>query len=383
MKLVYLAPIGLFDDWAHTVQIMKMCEAFSQAGAEVELVVPNRKVSFSKSDTTAADPFKYNNVKEVFKITKLPAIDLFYGSPSKFFYWLRLISFLVSSRFYLAFKKYDILYTREVYSRLFFSNLYLEKHTFPKIVSYFNKFVFKSVKGLVVLTSFIKKGMIDLGVGADKVLVSHDGVRLEDFSITISKDDARRDLSLSSKDYIFGYIGTLKTMGMEKGVGDAISALKYLPNNYRLYVVGGTKVDVSFYESFSISVGVRARVTFAGTVLHKSIPIHISACDIVVAPFPKNEHYEYYMSPLKIFEYMASKRPMVVTNLASLREVLRDKETALFIEPNNPKQLASAVEELVNNPDLAEKISQNAYLDMEQNYTWNKRAENIIEFIKK
>src|SRR5690349_13765708 len=98
MKLIYLAPIGLFDDWAHTVQIMKMCEAFSQNGVEVELVVPHRKVSNNGIDPATADPFQYNNVEKIFTITKLPFLDLFYGSGNKFFYWIRLLTFLFSAK---------------------------------------------------------------------------------------------------------------------------------------------------------------------------------------------------------------------------------------------------------------------------------------------
>ncbi len=377
MKLIYLSPSGLFDDWARPVQIMKMCEAFSKNGVEVELVVPKRK-----NKKEEENPFVYLNVSETFKIKSLPIIDLSYGNPSKFYFVLRWVSFLMVSKMYLLFKKYDALYTREPYYQLFFRNIYLESHKLPHRINSIYKFIFKNLKGIIVLTSAMKSKIISLGVSPDRILVSHDAVRVEDFLNTISKSESRKKFNFPDKK-IYGYVGTLKTFNMEKGVSDAISALEFLKEEYILCVVGGDPVDVDFYKEMVKNKGLDNRVIFTGRVLQKNIPEYISACDVVVAPFPKNEHYEYYMSPLKIFEYMASKRPMVVTNLVSLREVLRDKETALFIEPNNPKQLASAVEELVNNPDLAEKISQNAYLDMEQNYTWNKRAENIIEFIKK
>lgn len=382
MKLLYLAPVGLFDDWAHTVQIMKMCEAFSQNGVEVELVVPSRKTSFSEKNPNNADPFNYNNVEKVFKITKIPSLDLFYGNPSKFFYWLRLFSFLFFAKFYLIFKKYDILYTRETYARLFFRKIFLEKHSLPEDMSFFTKFIFKHVSGLIVLTSYIKKRAMDLGVPEKIIFVSHDGVKLEDFLNSPTIDISREKLGLPKDACIFGYIGTLKTMGMEKGVLDAILSLEFLPDNYFLYIVGGTVEDVNFYKNVVNSKNLQNRVIFAGKVSQKSIPLHISACDILVAPFPKNEHYEYFMSPLKIFEYMASKRPMIVSDLASLREVLVDGETAMFIEPNNPGKLSGVILKLYNDPVLANRIALNAYSDMERNYTWKKRASNILNFIK-
>jgi len=243
-------------------------------------------------------------------------------------------------------------------------------------------FILKRFSGFVVLTSFIKNKLVELGVSPNKIIVAHDGVRLSDFSNNLSKIDSRKKFGLNTNDKIFGYIGTLKTFGMEKGVSDAISSLEFLPPDYKLFVVGGASVDLEFYKDFTIKKKLEDRVIFAGRVLQKNIPEYIAACDVLVAPFPKNDHYEYYMSPLKIFEYMAGKRPMVVTNLASLREVLKDGETALFVEPNDSKSLAGAIEKLMNDSSLAEKLSENAYREMESKYTWRKRAENILNFLK-
>jgi glycosyltransferase involved in cell wall biosynthesis len=193
---------------------------------------------------------------------------------------------------------------------------------------------------------------------------------------------ARKKLGIKNQSKIFGYVGTLKTMGMEKGVATAIRCLKNLPVEYSLYVVGGEKEDIEYYKKISDNEGISDRVIFAGKVSHGDVPLHISACDCLVAPFPENEHYSYFMSPLKIFEYMASKRPMVVSDLPSLREVLRDGDTALFIRPDNSADLAQAILKVCSDTDLYKKLSENAYKDVLENYTWKKRAEKILSFIR-
>lgn len=381
MKIVYIAPIGLFDDWAKVTQIMKMCEAFSVAGAEVELIVPDRNKNYNNINTKTANPYEHNNVSNIFKITSLPILDFAYGSPSPIFYWLRWLSFIVAVKKYLRTKKYDVLYTREQYHGLFFKDAYLEQHKSIRKITVFTKFVLKRFLGFIVLTSFAKSEITELGISSERILVSHDGVRLSDFSNQASKEESRKKFGINTGDVIFGYVGTLKTFNMEKGVSDAILSLNFLPENYKLYVVGGYPADIEFYKNFSLQNNLDKRVIFQGWVPQKSISEYISCCDVLVAPFPKNNHYEYYMSPLKIFEYMASKKPMVVTNLNSLREVLKDNETALFIEPNDPKGLATAIEKLVSDKVLSERIVHNAYKEVENKYTWNKRAENILNFI--
>ncbi len=374
-KLVYLANASIKDDWAHTIQIMKMCEAFSSNGMDVTLIIPKRKFS---SDI---EPFQYYGLKPTFKILKVPYVDIFYGNPRPIFYRIRIISFLISARIILLFKKYDVLYTREVYAGALFRNVFIERHVFLKNIESLRKFIFRRISGLIVLTSFIKERVVKLGISPDKILIAPDAVRLEDFSNNFSKNEYREKFGLSNSDHIFGYIGTLKTMSMEKGVSTAISALAFLPVSYKLFVVGGEERDIKFYKEMAKEQKVSERVIFSGKVPHKDVPKYISVCDILVAPFPENEHYSYFMSPLKIFEYMASKRPIIVTNLPSLKEVLKDEETALFVPPSNPEALAQALERLTGDSRLREKLSLNAFKEVEEKYTWEIRAKNILDFI--
>ncbi|MBI2466108.1 MAG: glycosyltransferase, partial [Candidatus Sungbacteria bacterium] len=101
--------------------------------------------------------------------------------------------------------------------------------------------------------------------------------------------------------------------------------------------------------------------------------------DILLMPFPRQTHFVYYMSPLKMFEYMAAKRPIIATDLLSIREVLSEKN-AILVPSGEPKRLATAIENLYRDPSLGEKLADQAYLDV-QDYTWQKRAEKIISSI--
>ena len=63
MKLLYLSSVGVPTDWAHGIQIMKMCEAFANIGVQVELVVPRRATAIK------SDPFDYYGIRKNFTIT--------------------------------------------------------------------------------------------------------------------------------------------------------------------------------------------------------------------------------------------------------------------------------------------------------------------------
>lgn len=374
MKLTYVVHANMPPNvWAHTVQIISMCKAFAENGVDTTLVVPRRNLP------KEVDPFVYYGIPKIFSIVQVPCIDIYQTSTSVFVYWLRLISFYISARLYIWKNPSDIIYTRDLYATLFFPNAVVERHSFSQKAGMLNRLMFRLARKIVVLTSFIKERVVRLGIPSDKVHIAPDGVDLSMFS-GVQKDIVIPK-SVADACVVLGYIGTLKTMGMEKGVDDCIRSLMVLPEDYVLLVVGGESVDIDFYKKKAEECGVSTRVYFIGKVPHQNISAYIQMCAILLAPFPENEHYSFFMSPLKIFEYMASKKPIISTTLPSIQEVLKHEHNALLIPPSDPKALAQAIERLSADKVLAERISTQAYKDVVESYTWDKRAKKIIDFI--
>lgn len=373
MKIVYIANARIPTEKAHGFQIMKMCEAFAVCGHQVKLIVPAR------FNQTKGDPFEYYGIKRIFEIKKIFCLDLIPMELGRFGFWAQAISFLILTKIYLLFERYDVLYSREQLAGLFFAKAVLELHALPKKTRRANKRIWQKAKALVVLTGFIKNRLMAEKISGSKILVSPDAVDLEEFDIDISKEAARRKLDLPLQKKLIGYIGMLKTMGMEKGIDISIKTLDNLPANVCLVIVGGSKEDIEYYRNFSQKRNLEDRVLFIGKVPHKLIPKYLKAFDVLIAPFPENEHYKFYMSPLKIFEYMASGRPIVTTDLPSLREILSE-ENAFLARPGDKKSLAGGIERCLNSAEFSNEIARNSFEEVKK-YTWLKRAEVIMEFI--
>lgn len=374
MKLAYVINASFVGGWAHSVQIVSMCKSFSDNGVDVTLVLPYRKI-FSEVDL-----FDYYKIPKTFKVQLLPCLDFSVGSPHSFFYWLRFVSFYMVARFYIWFNNFDYLYSRDLYSILFFPKIIIEQHSFPKKNKFPLNLVFTKKRKVVCLTSFIKDRFIKAGILDTNVLVAPSAVDLKEFSERKSKIIIK---GIEDGDFIFGYIGTLKTMNMEKGVADCLESLKFLDDSYKFLVVGGEADDLEYYKKMSKDLNIQDRVVFVGKVSYSEVSSYFSICDVFVAPYPENEHYSFFMSPLKIFEYMASRKPIITTSLPSVKEVLKDGENAILVEPSNPEQLAEAIIKLKNNPELREKLAKKAFEDVKEKYTWDKRARTILDFIKK
>lgn len=373
MKLIYLDSGRFPTEKAHGYQIAKMCEAFGICGDEVELVISSRK------NPIIENPFQYYGLKHNFRVTKIKSIDLVNVVP-KFGTWISRLSFIFSAKKYLIGREYDILYFRDHMTGLFFRDFVLELHALPKKVRFFDLMVWKRAKKIVVLTSFIKERMVKSGIAAEKIIVAADAVDLEKFKVKSEKFKVREKLKLPLHKKIIGYVGSFHTVGMEKGIATILEALKLLQNPKVIFLaVGGDKISIEKYLAEAARLKVAERVIFQGRIAATDIPNFLSACDVLLMPFPKNEHYAYFMSPLKMFEYMAAGKPIVTSDLPSIREVL-DEQSAVFVEPGNARSLALGIDRVLEDENLARRISAKA-AEMVKGYTWERRAKNILDFI--
>jgi len=144
--------------------------------------------------------------------------------------------------------------------------------------------------------------------------------------------------------------------------------------------VGGQKDDVVFYQKMAEELGLENRTLFLEKVNREKVALYQKSCDLLLMPFPRTNHFSYFMSPLKMFEYMASQRPIIVSDLPSVREVLNE-QSCLFCESDNPRDLAEKIKTLINNPDLSNKLARNAHEDVQQ-YTWDRRARAILDKVE-
>lgn len=375
-KLIYLANQRLPTEKAYGIQIAKMCEAFAGEGLKVTLMFPTRGTPVKETF------YRYYSVRENFKIQKIKSPDFYFpGKMDRVAFYIKsfLSSILMCAR--TLFSGADIVYSRDdlpvLLLSLFRGNLCFEAHKISRNKMWIYKFfILRNIK-IVTTTNIMREEFVKIGVRPDNLHVDHDGVDLSDFSMNNDKAGLRRKLGLAQNKKIVGYVGHLTTMGAGKGIDDLLEAMKILQKeNVQLVIVGGTEEDIADYKKQTSGID----VVFAGHKSHDLIPSYLGAFDVLAMPFPQNPHYARYMSPLKMFEYMASGRPIVATRLPTVEEVLNELNSVL-VEPNSPEDLVRGIKRVIDDPELGLKISSQALKDI-QFYTWQKRASRIMNFIK-
>ncbi len=168
-----------------------------------------------------------------------------------------------------------------------------------------------------------------------------------------------------------------------KGVDVLLRAMPYLPDAV-LTVYGGDVTagqpdrDLTACRALAWELGVSDRVRFAGFVPHAELRPRLAGARVGVLPLPDRLMSRYFTSPLKLFDYMAAGVAIVATDLPAVREVLVDRENALIVPPDEPRELASAIRRLLDDDALAERLRLRAFLQVGA-YTWDARAARIIQ----
>src|SRR3989338_418283 len=386
MKIIYFANARIPTEKAHGLQIMKMAESFAGAGIELELVLPTRINDEFKN----TDLFTHYQVKNNFKVKKIKSPDPVFllKLPAGVYIKFQLLLFIISLFFYLLFKKNKndfIFYSRDEHLlpllQLFSKKVVWEGHSLHAKKRYYQKY-FKQCLLLVVLTGQLRKELVDLGIEADKIIIAPDAVDLAVFAIKLTQEAARQKVNLPPGKIILGYTGSFKTKGMDKGIGDILKALKILSQenlNVLFMAVGGIEPDILDYKNQAEDLGIGDRVLLLKPVSQNRLAIYQKAFDVLLMPFPDKPHYRYYMSPLKMFEYLAAGRPIIASDLPSIKEVLSE-QNCLFCQPDNPADLAAKIKLILQDRDLSDRMVKQSQRDS-LSYTWENRAAKIIQAI--
>lgn len=371
LKVLYVGSPPLFGKGASSIHMLKMCQAMSNLGIQVELVLPGK---FSKERL-----FRYYNVSANFTVKNIPYTDKF----------ARQIIHGIASAFYARSNRarFDIVLTRNI----LFAYMAAVYMGIPTIYDAHHPPVNKTAEALVksiadsknlVGMSFNTKGLLkiynQMGISTKNTVVAHNGVEIGSFKADTDKKRLRQELRLPLNSVIVTYSGNTYE---GRGIEYLIDVAKSLQDIYFL-VVGGTEKDNSIYKRFVKNTGI-TNIRFTGFVDHGKVADYLVASDILVMPYTTKvtirdgKDASEFTSPIKLFEYMAAQKPIIATSIPSVMEILKDGINSLIIRPEDTSELEKAIKALIKDKNVALFIAKNARREV-ANYTWEKRVEKIF-----
>jgi glycosyltransferase involved in cell wall biosynthesis len=149
------------------------------------------------------------------------------------------------------------------------------------------------------------------------------------------------------------YTGTFEPyQGLDLFIASAERVLKQYKDVLFL-LVGGKPEQVQFYQSQVQAGGLSSSIRFTGIQPPQDMPRYLRACDILISPRTSGTN-----TPLKIYAYLHSGKPIVATNLFTHTQVLTP-EVAVLVEPD-PDAMAQGILMVLENPSLATELGRQA-----------------------
>jgi len=365
MKIFYISQVGIPSTAAQSVGTMHLCEAFANLGYDTTLIVKNKLWERTPSGYNS-NIWDFYGVEANFCVKKIPAL------PRSTLWFQRLALAHVD-------RSDGVVYTRSVTLTSMAVALHfrvvLEFHEVhadgeEKILEQCAKS--PDLLGVVVLTAALGRYYTEkIPSLASKIIVSPNGAKEPKQTEIIDFQNSGR--------LQIGYIGHLYP---GRGI-DIIEALARKCSWAYFHLIGGTKADISYWKK---RFGKLSNVKFYGFVPHSQTDVYRQSFDVLLAPYQKRVALgggkgdtAKWLSPIKIFEYMAAGKPMLVSDLPMLRKLLKHEQTALLCEPENVASWISALEQLRDDSDLANRLGTSACEEFRAKYTWKARAERIVQ----
>jgi len=205
------------------------------------------------------------------------------------------------------------------------------------------------------------------------------GANPKDLKESVSSDEVEALKKKLGKKHGEIWLTNTARLVYQKGNDDTIRALKMLPEQVKLLLVGGGEDD-AMLKTLVKELGLESRVIFTGPVDRSEVTTYRKASDIFVGPSRSEGLGNAFLSA------MASHLPVVATQEGGLADFLFDVKrnpdqptTGWAVDKNSPKQIALAVNDILAHPEEVKKVTENARRMVLENYDWDIIARQMRE----
>jgi glycosyltransferase involved in cell wall biosynthesis len=234
---------------------------------------------------------------------------------------------------------------------------------------------------VVVVSGAMRDELVARGAFRERILVNANAVDPERYRPDIDGAAIRHRYNLEGQTVV-GFIGTYQPWHGAEPLARAFAILMRdrpeLRDRVRLLMVG-TGPSLATVKQIIRAASLDDLVRYTGLVAQEDGPQHLAACDILASPHvPNPDGTPFFGSPTKVFEYMAMGRGIVASDLDQIGEVLRHRETAWLVPPDDPDGLARGLARLVDDPALRASLGEAARRDALANHTWRAHVRRTI-----
>jgi glycosyltransferase involved in cell wall biosynthesis len=368
----------------NTQQIVKNVNSLRQSGLDIELIIPRQiRYYFKTNNSLERELLKYYNVEGNLGIKQTGII------PANFLQLEKILHPIFAIFYCLFIRKSSVIYTRNVFTikllallniRSIFETYQILGEKEPGLMDLLiTKAKKDKIAGIVLHSHVAAKALLKKGFPKEKLLVLHNGVDNSDMLPILSKSEARRCLNIDLDGKYVVYTGNMQK---NKCIESVIDIAPFVPE-ITFLLVGGRQNHMEYLREYCEQLDVK-NVIFVERQPIAIVSQFLYAADVLIIPptAAPLEKFGKTVLPFKIFPYLAAGRPIMAPDLSDMREILKNGENSILVEPDNAAQSANAIKELFTNNDFQIRLSENA-LKTSRSLTWEARAEKFKDWYYK
>ncbi len=276
----------------------------------------------------------------------------------------------------LAAKKNKLPLILEVNSPYSIQKRQWEKLYFPWLSEYGEKKIFNSAPHIIVVSTPLKKIVMNYGVPEERITVLPNGTDPDRFNPAIDDRPLRRKLQLSGK-IVLGFVGILRRWHNIDKLIEVLEGIN-LPNLNAVMIFLGDGPSFRELVELNKQKGHEEWIRFLGRIPHQQIQEYIAMMDIAISP-----HATPYSSPMKICEYRAMEKAILAPEMENIRDMLTDGETAILFKPDDTRSMKEKLLLLIQDQKLRERLGKKAREEVIKKFTWLGNARKTAEIATK
>jgi glycosyltransferase involved in cell wall biosynthesis len=229
---------------------------------------------------------------------------------------------------------------------------------------------------VLVINEKLKDYVKELGASPERTQILRAGIDIERFDPVTKGDTIRQHYGLSGKDVVLFFMGWLYQFS---GLKEVASQLARIDNpNLRLLIVG----EGDAYEALQQireKHNLKDRIILTGKKPYKEIPSFIAASDVCLLPAYPDEKIMQDIVPIKMYEYMAMKKPVIATRLPGVMKEFGEDNGVVYVD--NPEDAVAKATELIQSGKI-EELGQKARSFVEK-YSWQSITDEFEKILKR
>lgn len=380
MKILMISPQPFFEPRGTPISVYQRLEALSALGHEIDLITYH-----------VGKDAHFPNVK-IHRVRNIKMIQHVRVGPSRAKILLDVLIFF-KAIFMLLRKRYDVIHSHEeaAFFSMFLAWIFRTHHLydmhsvlsnqltnfdfgnkpiFVKIFAILERMVLKSCDAVITvgadLEDYVKS--VDRGIRVTTI----ENIALHAYETLVTPADISRlskDLNLEGRIPIV-YTGTYERyQGLEMALECVNRVAQQYPNVIFLFV-GAKNQQVHVWTEKARKMNLQDHVLFLNVVDPEESMVFLACATVLISP-----RLNGTSTPLKIYSYLHSGKPIVATNITSHTQVL-SPENAVLVEPNKDS-FAQGILRVIQDPELAERIGKNAHQYAQEKFSYQSYMSKV------